>query len=373
MDGPVRVAALASLLALTLLAGCGSPTAPPEEGGKGASLKSVLAKLEGLDAPERRKKLIELARDEGGVVSVYGSTNYESSGPLLEHFEEKTGIKTKYYRASSSDVLQRLLQEWKAGRALTDTVMLNGTDMVVLDEKKLLEPLDTPVTKQIKPSVVYENWVGFYVNAFAASWNTKGISKAKAPGSWEEVLSDYPGQIAMEVGDWDWFATLVQDYFMAEKGMTEDEAVGLFRKAARNAGSIVDGHTLMAEMLAAGEYDMGVSLYTVNTQQLQNDGAPVEWQPGVEPLVQRPNGLGVHRHAEHPASALLYLEFMLTDGQKMLPELERDPVNVNVKGGLPAHYKTIPVSVETMRDGRAKWESLYEKVIAEAGKKPVSE
>jgi iron(III) transport system substrate-binding protein len=54
----------------------------------------------------------------------------------------------------------------------------------------------------------------------------------------------------MELSDVDWFATLVKEYFMGEKGMSEDEAVQLFKQAAAGA-KIIDGHTLMTEPLRA--------------------------------------------------------------------------------------------------------------------------
>ena len=71
------------------------------------------------------------------------------------------------------------------------------------------------------------------------------------------------------------------------------------------AGSaLVDGHTLMAELLAAGEYDVASSTYLHRILQLKGDDAPVEWEGGPQPIIIRPNGIGIHRYADEPASAL---------------------------------------------------------------------
>ncbi|MQA93460.1 MAG: extracellular solute-binding protein [Streptosporangiales bacterium] len=361
-----------------LLAGCASPTqsgagpAGADDAAKKATdrLAEITGQLAGLKPQARRAKLIELAKAEGGTVNPYGSTNFDTMDPLLKRFEADTGIKPEYFRGSSSDVLQRVLQEVSAGKSAADVVFLNGPDMAVLAQKKMFQPVKTPVSEQILPSVRYGSWFGWYVNAFTVAWNKDRV--AKAPASWEQVLTGYRGRLALEVSDWDWFATLVR-YLVAERGMTEAQAIERVRTAARNAATVVDGHTLMAELLVAGEYDVGASLYTVNTRTLKREGAPMEWEPAVQPLILRPNGMGISRDTKHPAAALLFLEYMLTDAQHMLPKYERDPVNVHAKGGLPPQYKTITVDIRTMLGERKKWEKLYEEIIRETGKKPIKE
>ena len=151
----------------------------------------------------------------------------------------------------------------------------------------------------------------------------------------------------------------------------EEEAVDLFRDAARNASLIVEGHTLMAQFLAAGEYGLAAPNYAVNHRRLQSEGAPIKWEPPVEPIVLRTDGITIHRDTTRPATALLMLEFILTDAQALLPGLGRIPVSTSVEGGLPAEYEAIPLPVEVIRQ-RDKWESLYEQVLLEGGKGPVS-
>lgn len=348
----------------------GTPTVEPTEDGGGLEeaaprLEEIAAELEGLDADARRERLIELADEEGGSFNAYGSTNLDDIFPMIDEFEGATGIDVNYYRASSSDILARVLQEADADFPGADLIFTNGPELTLIDEEGLLSPLDSPVTEDIPSEGVFDTWSWLYLNTFAASWNTNAVAPNQAPATWEDVLAFGDG-LALEVGDFDWFATLVKTYF-ADKGLSEEEAIDLFRPAAGTA-SLVDGHTLMAELLVAGEYDVAASTYLHRVLQFQRDEAPIEWQPAVEPIIIRPNGIGIHAHAQRPASALLFLEFMLTDAQTLLLEIDRQPASAGVEGGgIPEGVESVVVDLAALLEEREKWEGLWEGIIEDSG------
>jgi iron(III) transport system substrate-binding protein len=365
------------LLVSALAVGCGSPSSE----GKGDKLKTkdtassavrkLNAQLKGLDAKQRRKKLIELADKEGGSVDAYGSTNLDEAEPFIKEFEDATGLKVNYYRANSEDVLGRVIEESKAGFKGADVVFTNGPEMTILQRKGLLATFDTPATAEIPKQGVHPTWKWFYLNTFTPGWNTKQISPSEAPKTWEDVLTKYNGKLAMELSDVDWFATLVKKYFIAEKGLTEKQAVDLFKKAAAGA-KVIDGHTLMTELLSGGEFGIAASPYLHRIVHMKKQGAPLDWEPAIEPLIVRPNGVGIHSAAQHPASALLMTEFLLTDAQSKLLEVDRQPASAAVEGGgLPTKYKNVVVDVETVIDEFDKWSKLYEDVVKQSGGKVV--
>jgi iron(III) transport system substrate-binding protein len=369
-----RWAAFAAILMIA--AACSeTPTQEDEGDGQGAPdravsrLEEIYAELEGLDPEQRREELIAMAEEEGAVLNYYGSTNLDDITPVIEEFEDATGVTVNIYRASSEDVLLRVLQETDANFDNgVDALEMNGPQMVILDREGQLAPLNSPTTDEHPEAGVLDNWAWVYINTFVASWNTNRVSPGEAPTTWEDVLTKFDGRLAMEAGDFDWFATLVKDYFMAEQGMSEDEAVQLFRDAAAGAASVVDGHTLMAELLVAGEYDIASSTYLHRIFQFKGEGAPIEAEPYVEPLVVRPNGVGIHSNAGHPAAALLWTEFELSDAQPGLLEVDRQPASASVPGGgLPEGFDFIEVDLEAVVDEIDKWEGLYEEVIQEAG------
>jgi iron(III) transport system substrate-binding protein len=367
----IALLAVAGVVAI----GCGgSPSAGggKAEAGSGAGrakLESVYAKVRDLDPAQRRKTLIQMAKAEGEKLNVYGSTNLDEAEPIMTAFEDMSGIEPTLYRASSGDLLQRVLQEagahFKNG---ADVIYTNGPELQVLDDKGLLLPLKTPFTKDIfQKAIVSPNWTPIYLNAFTATWNTKNLTPGQAPKSWEGVFANYRGKLAMEVGDWDWFATLVTQYLEKQKGMTEAEAVGLIKRAAAGA-RMVDGHTLMTELLAAGEFNVAADVYKHRAAQLKKAGAPVEWEPPVQPIVVRPNGVGIDADTNAPATALLFADFMLTQAQGMLLKFDRTPASTKTPGGgIPPQYKVLIADLRTLNSERAKWEGLYEQVARESG------
>ena len=86
--------------------------------------------------------------------------------------------------------------------------------------------------------------------------------------------------------------------------MPEAEADARFERIARNA-RVIEGHSLGAQLLAAGEVDALAPGYAHNIDGLIEKGAPVAWTPAVEPVILRQNGVAILQDAKHPAAAAL--------------------------------------------------------------------
>ncbi len=330
-----------------------------------SGIDAVYAALEGLDAEARRAALIDLSVEEDEGILFYTSLNLDDSLPVIEGFEDLTDLDVDLYRASSSTVLQRTVLEADANfEGGADVVLINGPEMAVLDDLGLLLPLNSPITDDIVPAAVFPTWAGVYMNVFTPAWNTDALGDEELPTTWQEVFENFEGRLAMELGDFDWFATLVKDYFVADLGMTEDAAVDLFRNAAANTSKVIDGHTLMVQLLIAGEFDIVSSAYHHRVVRESGKGAPINWEPAVEPLVIRPNGIGLHCSTKAPGTALLYAEYMMTDAQPFLVEGGRTPANQTVEGGIDQSLFILGVDVVTLNEEREKWETLYEQIVS---------
>jgi iron(III) transport system substrate-binding protein len=228
------------------------------------------------------ERLLALAGEEDGDVSFYSSTNIDDVGPILDDFEEEYGLAVTHYRAGSSTVMQRILQEADAAFAGADVVQINGPEMIVLDDEGLLLPLETPLRDDILEGGRYDTWLAAYVNSFIVGWNTNLVSEADRPATYEELL-EYEGSMAFDVDDFDWFYALTTSYFGEELGWSEDETVEAFSNAMRRDAQIFRGHSLGAELLGAGEFSLHASMYHHHLPRLEGTGA--EWQPAVEPVV----------------------------------------------------------------------------------------
>lgn len=328
-----------------------------------AALDAVYAAVEGLSREERTAKLLELAAEEDGL-DIYGGTNLQTMDPMLSLFEDLYGIEPNYYSGSSTSVRRRLEQEVDAGFAGNDVIQMNAPDLVELSSQGQLANLTTPVAEDIVASGVYPDWVAMYLTTYIAGWN--GDLVDDPPTTYTELFTEFEGRLAFEISDWPWFATITKEHFVGELGMTEDEVVAMMKEAAQGA-SVLDGHTLMAELLVAGEFDAASGLFHHRVADLRADGAPLEWEPALEPIIARPTGVAVMRHVRNPASALLWVDFLLTDGQQVFVDNFRDPASTKIDGGVSSKYEPIAVDLEAIANERDKWEGLWNEIVESVG------
>ena len=388
--------ALLVLVALTLLAAaCGGPeqedaaagggdaeaTAESAETGADAAptdddgteqapsgYGAVMAELEGLDADARWDRLVELAEQEEGTLQVYATISGDEIGPIMEDFVATTGsdqIETEHYRAGSVELLERITQEAAAGQPNADAVVTIAMDLHILSREGLLQPFETPVADELTEGVVHDDWAGIYINAYAPARNTELVPEAEAPRTWQDLLNYTEHAVGIEVQSYDLFATLVTQHFMDELGMTEEEAVAQWTQTPANLIP-ARGRDPLSEFTAAGEYALAIGTYTQSIVSQQEQGAPIAWQPPVEPLVQRPNGVAPMAASDMPATALWFVEYLVSQpGQEMLASFERIPTNTTVEGGLPEEYEVITMDVAQILDNRQKWIDLYSQVTGE--------
>jgi iron(III) transport system substrate-binding protein len=112
--------------------------------------------------------------------------------------------------------------------------------------------------------------------------------------------------------------------------------------------------------MGAGDIAVAASNYSYLVQRLKDEGAPAEWQPPVEPIISRANGVGLVSHANHPASAELFAEWLLGDGQKVLAEQKLDPARKDLATAKGA--KEIRVDLNDFVANEQEWTDRYEKL-----------
>lgn len=339
-----------------------------------AELQDIYDQLEGLSMDEREAKLQELAADKGPV-TITASTNPDDAKITYPAFTEATGVEVELQSADADSGRARLVEEIRACHAGTDIIIADATEVAPLDREGWLLNLDTPATDPLPPEAKFGNFADNSFNVYVAAWNTDQVASDGAPQTWEDVLA-WPEEIAVDVGDYAWFATLVKEYFVKEKGMTEQEAVDLFRNAAERMVP-TDGHTLMVELLLAGEFSMVADAYQHRVRSVSEEGAPVTWDSPapVEPVIVRPGGTGMPVTADNLPGALLYMDWSLSEESAELSvQLNRTPA-LPVEGGLDPDLQQIPVSRELLTDPEEveKWEDLWESIIRQSGEEVIVE
>jgi len=354
----------AALMAVVLSA-CGSPVGGAAGSGGGVKVdshaKKVFDKFNGMTGTERTDALVKAAQDEGELSLYTSNTDMDD---IVDGFSEKYDIDVNTYRGNSESVLQRILQESKAGFAGADLIETNSGELNVIGKEGLFYPYKSEFRDAVRPEGQKDSWTADRFNVFTIAYNTDMVKGADVPTSLEQFADPkWKGKISMEVGDVDWFSAMYNYYL--EKGKTADEVKDLFKKIAANA-KIVKGHTVQAELLSAGEFAAGTSMYTHSVQEGTEEGRPIAWRtdanPPAQPLVIRPNGVGLLGTAKHPAAALLFTDYLLSDGQKSIADAYRIG-SVPGKEDPLAGLDTIEVDENEMLNNAKKWDDLYAEIL----------
>ena len=306
---------------------------------------------------DRDQRLLENARREG-VVVVYTSLAPKESTPLAKAFEKKYGIKVELWRATSDKVVQRAVTEGQARRFAVDVIETNGPEVEMIAREKLLSAFFSPHFTDFPPDAIAPNrlWVADRLNFFVVAFNTKKFKREELPKHYEGFLDPkWKGQIGIEATDAEWMATIIKK-LGAERGMK------LFEKLSEMRPDVRKGHILLAEMVSAGEVPVALTVYNSEVASHKQRGAPIDWIP-VEPVVGRPQGIGLAKNAPHPHAALLFADFVLSpEGQELFNAMGRVPTSLRVKSNLN-NFPYVMIDPVTVLDEIEKWEALWNKLF----------
>jgi iron(III) transport system substrate-binding protein len=306
---------------------------------------------------DRDQRLVERARQEG-TLSWYTSMATTESTPMSQAFEKKYGIKVQLWRSLSEEVLSRAINEGRAGRHAVDVVETNGPEVEALAREKLTAEFHSPHIASLPPWAVPKHrlWVSDRMDMFVVAFNTKKVNRAELPATYEGFLDPkWQGRIGIEATDQEWLAAVVSRWG-SERGL------GFFRKLAAMKPDVRKGHVLLAQLIAAGEVEVGLTAYGSNAESLKRRGAPIDWV-AVEPTVVRPQAIGLARHAPHPNAALLFADFVLSpEGQGLLESMGRFPSSRGAKGGGDVS-KYVMVDPGQATDDGEKWQKIWSEIL----------
>lgn len=319
----------------------------------------MLAELEGLSGSAREARLLELVEAEGGEVVFYTSMSPSVHEEVIGAFEDLYGVDVTLFRAGSEVVLQRLLEEAEAGFHGADIVETSGLEIVLLDREGRLASYESPAAAGLVDGTPVGTVNGDRYNTFVVSWNTELVPAGEEPRSWEELAdARWKGKVALEVEDVDWYKTL-WEHWVETEGRSPEEADGLFEAIAANA-VLVSGHTVMGELMAAGEFDVGVN-YVHIVKNLAADGAPLAWEPAVQPTIVRANGAGIVEGSPRPAAAILFLDWLLGPGQEVLAAANTEPTRADLAGA--AAGQQVAVDLDALLDEQEEWTERFDQLL----------
>jgi iron(III) transport system substrate-binding protein len=360
-----RLTLAALFSAVALATGCGSPTSSEDEDrAADPGPAKVTERVRGLPPAERERVLTEMARKEGRL-ELYTSLDADLGEKVAKLFEQRYDVPVRVYRASSEDVAARVLEEARGGRPRGDVAESSGLVMELLSGEGRLVPWKPASAGRLPPEALFQDWTAARTNRYVLGWNTKRVSSAERPRSWDDLADRrWRGKVVMEVSDVDFARTLIEHW--VGEGASFEEAEKRFAAIASNA-RFVDGHTLQSELLASGEFDAAAAVYAYHVDEAAEEGSPMAWRPAVAPTVTRPNGPGVLTGAPHPAAAGLFIDWYTGPGQDELKRLGVEPARTDL---VEKGVESAAIDLGEFLAEQEEWQERYDRFVARGGKGP---
>src|SRR6185436_277478 len=183
------------------------------------------------------------AAKKEGALTLYTTIAEKDLPTIIKPFESKYGVKVNVWRAGTSNVLQRAVQETRAKKYDVDVVHIGAPEMEALAREQVLLPITLPVQNDLQPGSVpaHRQWATTLLSVWVQAYNTKLIKKESLPRTYRDLLDPkWKGKLGVEGKDEDWFASVVEVMGGGETGLK------FFRDlTAVNGLSVRQGHTLL--------------------------------------------------------------------------------------------------------------------------------
>jgi iron(III) transport system substrate-binding protein len=190
-------------------------------------------------------------------------------------------------------------------------------------------------------------------------YNTNMVSSQEAPKAWADLLDPtWKGNMGIVTNADNWFIPMV-------KMMGEEKGLEYMKRLSVQNLQWRTGRTLVTQLVAAGEYGIGIAVYNQRVEELKSKGAPLEWVP-VDPVFPEIHPLAISSHAAHPNAARLFVDFVLSrEGQEMMASFYRIPSRVDVDPMVPKLKRGLRVMPwdPTVVDEYERYYKLYRKVL----------
>ncbi|MDB5991168.1 MAG: hypothetical protein JWQ10_2571 [Herbaspirillum sp.] len=303
------------------------------------------------------ESLIAAAKKEGSL-TWYTSIAPPDSAQIIKRFEDTYGIKVTVWRSGDDNVLQRIITEANGKTYKVDVAQIQTDNMEALSREKLLLQVNSPAFSDLVAGSVpkHHEWAVAQITAVVLAYNTNLIKKEDLPHSYKDLLDPkWKGKLGIEATDSSWLQIVASRY-------GGEDGIKMFRQLKeKNDLSVRTGHSLLANLVSAGEVPLALNVYQYKAIQLKRSGAPIDWFT-LEPTLAFSSAMGIFKHAAHPNAARLFYEFMLKDGQEVMASIDDVPSNIKVSSPLKGEKLSF-IDPNVSLDNRTRWDDQFNDVI----------
>ena len=258
---------------------------------------------------------VEAAKKEGKVI-VYAAVPPQTMKVINEPFEKKYGIKVEYWRASTTGILERALNEWRIGTAPFDVIEGNKGPQYILKAEGVFAKYQPPSANKypkqfLEPDQMITPW---RFNPISILYNTTMVKKDEAPKNIQDLLlAKWKGKIT--IPDPSRHTTTAQ--FLSNLDKYNGVKWRDFAKSlAQQQPFFVESFAPIVNAVIKGEAPLGLT-YLKYVGQYKG---PIDYAR-LNKYLADVNYLGVNRKAPHGNAARLYIEYICSlEGQKAMAE-----------------------------------------------------
>ena len=195
-------------------------------------------------------------------VTAYVSADRPFSEPIMQDYQRQSGVRVNVVydteETKSTGLANRLLAE--KGRPRADVFWSNEpVRTLVLKSRGVLTPYQSPAASDIAPSFKDPDgyWTGFAARLRVIAYNTNKVTAGDAPRSVLDLAdSRWKGQVAIADPRFGSTSFHVAALY-AELG--DERADEYFRKLKANDVKVVDGNSVVRDMVARGDVLVGLT------------------------------------------------------------------------------------------------------------------
>lgn len=251
--------------------------------------------------------------EDPGMVFIYAAREEQLVGPVVERFNEETGIAVAVKYGGTAQVTATLLEEGSASTADLFWTRDPGGLGVLSDR---LKPLPSEILQRVPASARSSEgrWVGITARVRTLVYNPERVDSSELPRSLRDLTEP---RWKNRVG---WSPTsgptqTMITFMRHEWG--EDETRRWLTALEENGAVKFDGHTSVVAAVSRGEVDVGLvnHYYAHRFRQEQGEGAAVENHhlpeegPGNLAMI---SGAGVLQSARNEGNAHAFLRYLLS-------------------------------------------------------------
>lgn len=270
--------------------------------------------------------------EDTGKLTLYYSNSTEWADPIIQEFEDQTGIEVSLVQDGTSSLFARIKAE--AGNPQADVVW-GGVIDTYRANQDLLQEYTSSEVDSLKPEAVDPNgyYTGFGMGPMVMIYNTELVPEDEAPTKWSDLLDEkYKGQIACAdpTSSSSSFACIMS--IILAYGTEDGKGYDFVEDLVHNLdGKVLSSSSGVYKGVSDGEYMVGLTYEEAALRYIES-GANIQVVYPEEGTSSSPSGVAVIKDCQNPKSAQMFIDYLSgKEVQSQLGDLYRRSVRTDVE------------------------------------------